>query len=110
MLMNSFLLAFSLVVLFIWTGNIGAMSAASELPELNIGLIIRHTNFGVREYTKAVKNAIGGLHKSKGHQFQFLKKFNFTPHHVHLTLMQLTPTPTGNSYSFHIFILLLNTT
>lgn len=76
----------------------------AKMPELNIGLIVRHTNFGVREYTRAVKNAITGLHKNKGHQFDFLRRFNFTPHHVHLTLMQLTPTPTGNTFHFKIVV------
>lgn len=66
-----------------------------QLPELNIGLITKHTNFGAREYTKAIKNAIFGLHKNKERNLDFLRWFNFTHHNVHLVLMHVTPTPTG---------------
>lgn len=64
---------------------------------LNIGLILPHTNFGVREYIKAINNAVASLHRSRvmTRGFSFLKKYNFGNKNVHHVLMQLTPSPTG---------------
>ncbi|XP_031364187.1 glutamate receptor ionotropic, NMDA 2B isoform X6 [Apis dorsata] len=69
-------------------------------PEMTIGLIVPHTNFGRREYTKAVNRTVGGLRKSYGRSkgqsklYSFLDKYNFTQHSVQLSMMRLTPSPT----------------
>jgi hypothetical protein len=62
---------------------------------LNVGLILPYTNFGVREYTRAINNAVSGLHRSRGQRLDWLKKYNFTPKNVHYVLITLTPSPTG---------------
>lgn len=78
--------------------------------EMTIGLIVPHTNFGRREYTKAVNRTVGSLRKSKGQSklYSFLDKYNFTQHSVQLSMMRLTPSPTGNvhkpSISFFFFL------
>lgn len=67
----------------------------SSLPKLTIGLIVPHTNFGVRAYTKAVNRTIRNLnkgHTKEGARFTFLDKYDFTQH---LIMMTLTPSPTG---------------
>lgn len=71
-------------------------------PEMTIGLIVPHTNFGRREYTKAVNRTVGALRKSyygrskvQSKLYSFLDKYNFTQHSVQLSMMRLTPSPTG---------------
>ncbi|GLV39529.1 NMDA receptor 2 [Carabus blaptoides fortunei] len=86
-------IAVTLAVEAAWRLPHGA-TVSPELSQLNIGLIVPHTNFGVREYTRAIHTAVTGLHKSRGPKFNFLKNFTFTPHNVHSVLMELTPTPT----------------
>lgn len=70
---------------------------------LNIGLILPHTNFGVREYIRAINNAVASLHRSrvmtKG--LSFLKKYTFINKNVHHVLMKLTPSPTGKPALAH---------
>ncbi|KOX71909.1 Glutamate [NMDA] receptor subunit epsilon-2 [Melipona quadrifasciata] len=69
-----------------------------SLPKMTIGLVVPHTNFGVREYTKAVNRTVGSLRKSyrtKGHgKYSFLDKYDFTQNSVRLSMMTLTPSPT----------------
>lgn len=75
-----------------------SISNNGSVRQLTIGLIVPHTNFGVREYVKAINTAVGGLHKARGQpKFSFLKKYNFTQNQVRSTMMELTPSPTGNS-------------
>jgi hypothetical protein len=62
---------------------------------VTIGLILPHTNFGVRDYIRAIKGAVEKLQKSRGHKLTFLKKYGFTPSEVHSVMMTLTPSPTG---------------
>lgn len=64
---------------------------------LNIGLILPHTNFGVRDYIRAINNAVASLHRSRAMTkgLSFLKKYNFSNKNVHHVLMKLTPSPTG---------------
>lgn len=66
---------------------------------LNIGLILPHTNFGVREYIRAINNAVANLHRSRvmAKGLSFLKKYNFSNKNVHHVLMKLTPSPTGKT-------------
>lgn len=70
----------------------------SSLPKMTIGLVVPHTNFGVREYTKAVNRTVGWLRKSYDRlrgPSSFLDKYDFTQHSVRLSMMTLTPSPTG---------------
>ena len=71
-----------------------------SLPKMSIGLVVPHTNFGVREYTKAVNRTVGSLRRSYGRtkgqsKYSFLDKYNFTQK---LSMMTLTPSPTGTTY------------
>lgn len=73
-----------------------------SLPKMSIGLVVPHTNFGVREYTKAVNRTVGFLRKggklkgqNKHSGSSFLDKYDFTQHSVRLSMMTLTPSPTG---------------
>ncbi|KAE8739464.1 hypothetical protein FOCC_FOCC015040 [Frankliniella occidentalis] len=71
-------------------------TAAPAPPRnLTIGLLVPHTNFGVREYIRAVNQAVGGLSRARGmsRRFDFMRKYNFTAANVHSTLMMLTPSP-----------------
>lgn len=63
---------------------------------LNVGLILPHTNFGIREYTRAINNAVSGLHRSKSQRLTWLKQFNFSTKNVHQYYLTLTPSPTGD--------------
>ena len=96
------------------------MRGNTSLPKLSIGLIVPHTNFGVREYTRAINKAVLNLHKGHGRtkgqsRFSFLDKYEFTPSQVNSTMMKLTPSPTGKyfhdwlSLGENAFILLSDT-
>lgn len=79
-------------------------SHAAPKNSMNVGLLLPHTNFGVREYTKAINNAVAGLHRSqKQRRLEWLKKFTFSTANVHSDMMKLTPSPTG----FYDWFLLL---
>ncbi|XP_043509315.1 glutamate receptor ionotropic, NMDA 2B isoform X11 [Frieseomelitta varia] len=66
-----------------------------SLPKMSIGLVVPHTNFGVREYTKAVNRTVGSLRRTKGQsKYSFLDKYDFTQNSVRLSMMTLTPSPT----------------
>jgi hypothetical protein len=62
---------------------------------VTIGLILPHTNFGVREYVRSIKEAVEKLGKSRGPKLNFLKKYEFSSKQVHSVMMTLTPSPTG---------------
>lgn len=68
--------------------------------KLTVGLIVPHTNFGAREYMRAINRAIGNLHRGHNRtkdqaRFTFLNKYEFTQRQVRDTMMKLTPSPTG---------------
>ncbi|XP_060833233.1 glutamate receptor ionotropic, NMDA 2B isoform X8 [Bombus pascuorum] len=99
---------------FVFSGDCGRRVTISEsgvpessrrrngsLPKMSIGLVVPHTNFGVREYTKAVNRTVGFLRKggklrgqNKHSGSSFLDKYDFTQHSVRLSMMTLTPSPT----------------
>ncbi|KAI4473264.1 hypothetical protein M0802_016214 [Mischocyttarus mexicanus] len=72
------------------------------LPNLTIGLVVPHTNFNAREYTKTINRVVSNLRKghagrNKGQgRLTFFDKYVFTPHQVKNTMLRLTPSPTGN--------------
>lgn len=71
-------------------------SHAAPRGSMNVGLLLPHTNFGVREYTKAINNAVAGLHRSqRQRRLEWLKKYAFSTTNVHSDMMKLTPSPTG---------------
>lgn len=62
---------------------------------LSIGLIVPKTNFGVREYIRAVNTAVGSLHRGRGPKLTFFKKYELNPKSVNFVMFSLTPSPTG---------------
>lgn len=86
-----------LMVLGFFTCTAGyRVQTSSSRESLNVGLLLPHTNFGVREYTRAINNAVSGLHRSqKQRRIEWLKKYSFSPLNVHTDMMKLTPSPTG---------------
>lgn len=61
----------------------------------NIGLIAPHTNFGKREYSRAINSAILMLQKSRDTKLNFLKDYEFKAGNVHFDMISLTPSPTS---------------
>lgn len=80
-----------------WRSNAQAKSSAKSQQngQLNIGLIAPHTNFGKREYTRAINSAVLGLQKVRGQKLTFLKEHDFQPANIHFGMMTLTPSPTA---------------
>lgn len=74
----------------------------ASLPKLTVGLIVPHTSFSVREYTKAINRAVSNLHKghakTKDSRYKFLSVYDFSPQQVRHTMMKLTPSPTGKYF------------
>nr|CAD7259665.1 unnamed protein product [Timema shepardi] len=62
--------------------------------QISVGLLVPYTNFGVREYIRAINNAVGSLYKSRGPKLDSLKKYHFNQNNVYSDMMQLTPSPT----------------
>lgn len=61
----------------------------------NIGLIVPHTNFGKREYQRAISSAVSTLQKMRDTKLPFLKDVDFTAKNVHFDMILLTPSPTS---------------
>lgn len=63
--------------------------------QLNIGLIVPYSNFGKREYLRAINLGVSGLAKMRGAKLTFLKDYDFQPANVHFDMMTLNPSPTA---------------
>lgn len=65
--------------------------------DLNVGMLIPKTNFGVRGYLRAIHDAIQGINKAykKNHTTNFSKIYDFGEKNVRSKMMSLTPSPTG---------------
>lgn len=66
--------------------------------DLNVGMLVPKTSFGVRGYLRAVHDALHGINKAyKKETFktQFRKLYSFEPKNVRYRMMSLTPSPTG---------------
>lgn len=78
------------------TGGKSSSRAHSNTKEqLNVGLIAPHTNFGKREYLRAINNAVQSLPKTRGTKLTFLQHYIFDQKNVIQNMMSLTPSPTG---------------
>jgi len=68
-----------------------------NVSTLTVGLLVPHTNFGLREYTRAVNTAIAGLNKARAtsKKMDFLKRYHFNSTNVHTKHLPLTPSPKG---------------
>lgn len=61
----------------------------------NIGLIVPHTNFGKREYQRAIGSAVQSLQKMRDTKLPFLRDVDFSAKNVHFDMILLTPSPTS---------------
>lgn len=78
-----------------WRSSSSSSKMSSNANHLNIGLIAPHTNFGKREYIRAIGSAVQALQKPRGIKLTFLKDYVFQAANVHFDMMSLTPSPTG---------------
>nr|CAD7194266.1 unnamed protein product [Timema douglasi] len=85
-----------------WRGGSGTVALTSTHnkqnkpdSQISVGLLVPYTNFGVREYIRAINNAVGSLYKSRGPKLDSLKKYHFNQNNVYSDMMQLTPSPTA---------------
>lgn len=109
---RKYLLAFALLVLITATHPLHIKSASKssrkfdvekaddkkepDKETLNIGLIAPHTNFGKREYSRAINSAILSLSKMRGATKTGITNHTiFSAQNVHFDMMSLTPSPTG---------------
>lgn len=75
-----------------------------EKETLNIGLIAPHTNFGKREYSRAINSAILSLSKLRGGtKTGITNNTVFSSANVHFDMMSLTPSPTGEFTALYKF-------
>uniref|UniRef100_A0A1B0A0B2 Uncharacterized protein n=1 Tax=Glossina pallidipes TaxID=7398 RepID=A0A1B0A0B2_GLOPL len=79
-------------------------SSSSNREQLYIGLIAPHTNFGKREYLRAIHSAVSGLNKTRGAKLTFLKDYQFEPRNIRFDMMSLTPSPTDFTIAFNFII------
>lgn len=70
------------------TPPIVTYESSHHTNELHVGLVVPYKSFGVREYTKAVTSAKAGLQRKLGSLF---KRYDLQ---VHLSMKELTPSPT----------------
>ncbi|XP_075151016.1 uncharacterized protein LOC142225125 [Haematobia irritans] len=83
----------------------GGMSKSSvaNKEQLYIGLIAPHTNFGKREYLRAIHTAVSGLNKTRGAKLTFFKDYQFEPRNIRFDMMSLTPSPTAAGTSVYVW-------
>lgn len=73
----------------------------SDKETLNIGMIAPHTNFGKREYSRAINSAILSLSKLRGgSKTGITNNTLFSSQNVHFDMMPLTPSPTSKKYKY----------
>jgi hypothetical protein len=65
--------------------------------DLNVGMLVPKTSFGVRGYLRAIHDAMHGINKAykKNHTMNFSKLYEFEAQNVRYRMMSLTPSPTG---------------
>lgn len=65
--------------------------------DLNVGMLVPKTSFGVRGYTRAIHDAMHGINKAykKNHTMNFSQLYYFEAKNVRSRMMSLTPSPTG---------------
>uniref|UniRef100_A0A2S2QKY9 Glutamate n=1 Tax=Sipha flava TaxID=143950 RepID=A0A2S2QKY9_9HEMI len=65
--------------------------------DLNVGMLVPKTSFGVRGYLRAIHDAMHGINKAykKNHTMNFSKLYEFEAQNVRYRMMSLTPSPTA---------------
>ncbi|CAB3380155.1 Hypothetical predicted protein, partial [Cloeon dipterum] len=67
---------------------------APTREQLYVGLLVPHTAFGQREYSKAIKSALSVLQRSRGPKFEFVNKYQFSFDNIKQDMLGMTPSPT----------------
>ncbi|XP_059477273.1 glutamate receptor ionotropic, NMDA 2B isoform X1 [Neocloeon triangulifer] len=70
-------------------------TVAPTREQLYVGLLVPHTAFGQREYSKAIKTAMTVLQRSRGPKFEFLNKYQFGFDNIKQDMLGMTPSPTA---------------
>jgi len=73
-------------------------TAAPVREQLFTGLLVPHTAFGQREYSKAIKSAMTVLQRSRGPKFEFLNRYQFGFDNIKQDMLGMTPSPTGRTF------------
>ncbi|XP_065341180.1 glutamate receptor ionotropic, NMDA 2B isoform X2 [Cloeon dipterum] len=68
---------------------------APTREQLYVGLLVPHTAFGQREYSKAIKSALSVLQRSRGPKFEFVNKYQFSFDNIKQDMLGMTPSPTA---------------
>ena len=77
-------------------GKLG--TSKSSKAHLNLGLICPHSLFHKRDYYKKIKVVVADINRGQSNKggFKFLDKFKFEQANVHMIMMKVNPSPTGN--------------
>ena len=76
-----------------------AVPSASEsvlVKRVSLGLLLPHTTFKVREYSKAVQTAMNSLRKQ---DLSFINSYRFQVSDIHTDMLKVNPSPTGKGRS-----------
>lgn len=82
-------------------GGVGGSRVSShrrhDKMDLNVGMLVPKTSFGVRGYLRAIHDAMHGINKAykKNHTMNFSQLYDFEAQNVRYRMMSLTPSPTG---------------
>ena len=68
----------------------------SVVKRVSLGLLLPHTTFRVREYSKAVQTAMNSLRKQ---DLSFINSYRFQVSDIHTDMLKVNPSPTGKDQS-----------
>jgi hypothetical protein len=74
-----------------------AGGSVAEPARISVGLLVPHTTFRVREYSRAVSSTISSLRRQ---ELTFLQVYRFQPSDVHTDMLKFNPSPTGKLHPF----------
>lgn len=69
-----------------------ALTSEPAVKRISLGLLLPHTTFKVREYSKAVQTAMVSLRKQ---DLSFLNTYRFQVSDIHTDMLKVNPSPTG---------------
>ena len=69
-----------------------AAGSSADPARISVGLLVPHTTFRVREYSRAVSSTISSLRRQ---ELTFLQVYRFQPSDIHTDMLKFNPSPTG---------------
>merc|ERR550519_2630172 len=63
----------------------------SNLPSLNVGLIVPYSLFREKQYRDKIAVSVKAIHKKK---YNWLQKYSLSDQQVHFEMMSINPSPT----------------